>query len=408
MTLRNRITVRKLAIALVLLAVVAVPVAAVTYGTTADRPDDNTEVTGATQTSGVKINPNTNLDGVRCEVSSNTGSGIDTISLLASNGNTLVEKSPSNLGPGDQIDLTPSGGLTSGSAYYCVVNASGSSYTHGVYDSASYPYTSTDIDITSGYKGGSDNGAAAFSIDQVTAITSLTSTYSINTTVKDGNGNTVDSPSVTIIDQSNSSVTASGTGDGSGFLETAGLSDSETYDVYANADTYLNTSTSVTISGSDASTTINLDRPWINGTVTNPQGTRVEGATIYFTDQSNGSVAATATTDSNGRWNQPEIYNGRSYDVTVETDDHDNETKSISIDGSDGQLDFALSDDSGGGGGPIGGGSGAAETVQQAAEDGPFSFFGVDMNPAVQWLISLVGGLYAWTGGKKAKGRVVG
>jgi len=113
-------------------------------GTTATAdPDDST--TTKINSRGLEITPNTDISGVDVTLSSNQGT-VDTVFL--GQADSLIDEITGSFSSGDTVRLN--GSLSSGTSYVVGVFNSGSSYTVGEDSSPSFPYTSGDIDITSG------------------------------------------------------------------------------------------------------------------------------------------------------------------------------------------------------------------------------------------------------------------
>ncbi|MFB6144677.1 MAG: hypothetical protein ABEJ98_05190 [Candidatus Nanohaloarchaea archaeon] len=112
-------------------------------GTTASRTaDDNSS--SDDRHGGLKVNPNTNLAGIRVKVSANTGT-LTEVGIMDSNYNVLTNKTGSWTA-GKTVDISKS--LSAGTTYFVYGRkADGSSYTKGVNNNISFPFSSTDIDI---------------------------------------------------------------------------------------------------------------------------------------------------------------------------------------------------------------------------------------------------------------------
>lgn len=147
------------------------------YGTTATRPDDDSTSTDVTGAYGLRINPNSDIEGVRVEISANTGP-VSEVALLDSNENILAEATNGPYSAGETIDLVAT--LSASTTYYVSVYDS-STYDVGFHNGGgSFPYTSADVDITAvansahpddGDSIGIDTANAGYAIDDVTAIT---------------------------------------------------------------------------------------------------------------------------------------------------------------------------------------------------------------------------------------------
>lgn len=130
--------------------------------TTANRTNDDGTYNGESQSFGLKINPNTALDGVRGKVSQNSSGA--TKAILKDGTGTTIASTTEDLGTGDYFDLHAS--LSSGTTYTLVLDNPGGTWDVGAWLNSSYSGdTSTDIDIT----GVKDNGYG-----MVPAITEVT------------------------------------------------------------------------------------------------------------------------------------------------------------------------------------------------------------------------------------------
>jgi len=109
------------------------------------RPDDNNSYQYYSVKYGLEFEPQADLSEITATISSNT-SGESTVYIYDGDANQLTsEPSP---GAGNSVTLTAS--LSASTKYYIVVDDGGNSYTSGYYDNASFPYTSSAVDITSG------------------------------------------------------------------------------------------------------------------------------------------------------------------------------------------------------------------------------------------------------------------
>jgi len=138
----------------------------VSTGTTAVRPDDNQESPDYTNKRGIVINPNNNLAGIKLQISSNTG-GTGTVELVES-GSVIKTKDLSGLNSGDSFNIDVS--LSSGTDYTLKYFDSSDGVDMGEFDSASYNYSSTDIDIVAGFNNGLETQSSAYAFKSVTAI----------------------------------------------------------------------------------------------------------------------------------------------------------------------------------------------------------------------------------------------
>jgi len=124
------------------------------------RPTDNgsTSVTGK---SGLVINPNVELDGIKAELSTNT-SGVTTAYVEeVSTGTTLGTTDISGFVSGDTFRVDGIT-MTSGTDYMLLADAGGSSYTQGFFDSSSYPLTGEAFDVTERAFNGSPQGGGSY------------------------------------------------------------------------------------------------------------------------------------------------------------------------------------------------------------------------------------------------------
>jgi hypothetical protein len=136
-------------------------------GATASRPVDNDSYT-APQKKGLLINPNVDLEGVKGTISS-LASGFSTAYLIEhSTGSQLDSTDISSLSAGDVFELSAS--LSANVEYRVDIDNNGSDYTIGRYDSPSYPYTSSDVDITAATSAGTTNDTNANNIADITAV----------------------------------------------------------------------------------------------------------------------------------------------------------------------------------------------------------------------------------------------
>ena len=103
---------------------------------------------------GIVINPNTNLVQIDATISGNTD-GLTQVGVSDSSNNVLASVTGS-FTAGDTVVLVAS--LSAGSDYAVWANAEGNSYTLGFDNVASFPYTSTDVDIVGGTQGDGSGG----------------------------------------------------------------------------------------------------------------------------------------------------------------------------------------------------------------------------------------------------------
>jgi len=117
----------------------------VSRSNTTTTPGDNTGGSGD-YSRGVKINPNKDLSGVDVKISSDTGT-VGEVVITDSSENILASTTGS-FSSGDVARIEMS--LSSGTNYYIGVYDGGNNFTYGGYDSPSYNYSGTDLDVTNG------------------------------------------------------------------------------------------------------------------------------------------------------------------------------------------------------------------------------------------------------------------
>ena len=110
---------------------------------TATRPEDNVTI-ATTVRHGIQIRPNVDLAAVSVTISRNTSGS--RVYLTDDSGNELT----SDVSPGSGNDVTLTYSLDAGTTYFLIVDGEGDGYDMGYYDSASFPYESGVVDITSG------------------------------------------------------------------------------------------------------------------------------------------------------------------------------------------------------------------------------------------------------------------
>jgi hypothetical protein len=105
----------------------------------------DTNSTSGSGDAGPVINPNVDLNGVKAEISENTADATAAY-IRDSNDNILGQTDISGLSSGDtfQIDGVS---MTSGSDYLLTLDAEGSQWTVGFYESPTYPYETGAFDI---------------------------------------------------------------------------------------------------------------------------------------------------------------------------------------------------------------------------------------------------------------------
>ncbi len=128
------------------------------------RSTDNTS--GSTSDKhGLEINPNEDMAQVAADISSNT-SGHTTAYVTDTGGSVLASTDISGVGSGGSFSINQS--LSSGTSYYLVVDAGGSSYTLGQNDSDSHPTTGDKIDIEAGvYNGTGTSTSDSYTVNNV-------------------------------------------------------------------------------------------------------------------------------------------------------------------------------------------------------------------------------------------------
>jgi len=124
------------------------------------RPTDNgsTSVTGK---SGLVINPNVELDGIKAELSANVAGVTTAYVEEVSSGTTLGTTDISALSSGDTFRVD---GITmvSGTDYMLLADAGGSSYTQGFNRGSTYPLTGPAFDVTERAFNGSPQGDGSY------------------------------------------------------------------------------------------------------------------------------------------------------------------------------------------------------------------------------------------------------
>jgi len=130
------------------------------YGTTASQPGGS--YTASNDEFGLVINPNTALDGIRVTAAPNTSGVTEIVVAEADTNNELASATGLSFGSGDTVTIPVS---LDASTEYAVYAENG---TQDDNRSASYPYTSGDVDIVNGWNnGGTISNAGTFS--EVTA-----------------------------------------------------------------------------------------------------------------------------------------------------------------------------------------------------------------------------------------------
>lgn len=132
--------------------------------TVASRPTDNDSSAGKTTARGLEITVNGDFSKIGAEISANT-SGVDRARLLDDQNNVLDTTDVSGLSSGDAFVFEAD--LAAGSSYRIALDDPDGSYTIGFSSATDYPYTSTDVDITGRFKGGSVDQFDAHAVNNV-------------------------------------------------------------------------------------------------------------------------------------------------------------------------------------------------------------------------------------------------
>lgn len=123
---------------------------------TVSRPSDNDSGSASkSELEGLIINPNDDLEEVDLTISSNTGT-VTKAEVGVFNGST-IQSVTGSFTAGDTVTITAS--LSANTDHYVAVTNENGSWTSGQFN-ASFPYTSTFVDIVDGYQGGLSNGLA--------------------------------------------------------------------------------------------------------------------------------------------------------------------------------------------------------------------------------------------------------
>lgn len=129
------------------------------------RDDDDNTLSNSDEF-GFAISPTSYWPDIGARISSNT-SGLTKAYLRDNNGNGIQSVDISNLSAGDTFTFEGVN-LQSGSDYRIVADAEGSSYTVGYFSgTASYPYTSNDVDIIKRVRNGSVNESNPANINDI-------------------------------------------------------------------------------------------------------------------------------------------------------------------------------------------------------------------------------------------------
>lgn len=147
-----------------------------TFGSTATRPSDDNVITdpSSDRWGGLRLNPNVDIIGVQAVISANT-INIPEVRLFDTSGN-VIASATGDFSAGDFVELEAN--IASGTDFFIGAGHDSSSE-EGDLTSPSYPYSSSDIDITGGDYDVSD-GAAGTSFlrafNDVTAVLSGSNT----------------------------------------------------------------------------------------------------------------------------------------------------------------------------------------------------------------------------------------
>jgi len=140
-----------------------------TIGTTADTGlSGDTNQYGYSNPRGVIINPNKELDGVNLECAQGV-TGTTHAYLKKESDGTVLDKVAYTGGSDNPAKLRAT--LQSGTEYRVVVDNENGDYDLRQSSSASYPYSSTDVDIPKSSYGGNTNTSYRYSVSTITAIT---------------------------------------------------------------------------------------------------------------------------------------------------------------------------------------------------------------------------------------------
>jgi len=124
------------------------------------RPTDNGS-NSVSSKSGLVINPNVELDGIKAELSANVASVETAYIEEVASGTTLGTTDISALSSGDTFRVD---GITmsSGTDYMLLADANGASYTQGFHNSSNYPLTGPAFDVTEVVFKGSPQGGGSY------------------------------------------------------------------------------------------------------------------------------------------------------------------------------------------------------------------------------------------------------
>lgn len=132
-------------------------------GSTTPLDTDSSSFSDSDKT-GIEFNPNISLKGIGATISSQT-SGFAKAYIEDDSSNVLDSKDISSLSAGDSFEFNYS--FTPGTTYQLLLDNNGGSYTVG-FLSASYPFTSSDVDVTAGVAG-TPNTSERYSFQSITA-----------------------------------------------------------------------------------------------------------------------------------------------------------------------------------------------------------------------------------------------
>lgn len=139
---------------------------------TSNRPADNASQNDNAKY-GVIVNPNSDLTRLEAVISGSNDAVPSAYLVRDSDGTTLETVDISGKGAGETVTFTTD--LSTGTDYRVLMDNNGSSWGHGEYTSPSFPYSSTHVDITSGYGAGSSTTAEVYCWSDVTGYTKATS-----------------------------------------------------------------------------------------------------------------------------------------------------------------------------------------------------------------------------------------
>lgn len=168
---KRRRTLLAVALAVLAVAGAGVAVAQIVEGSTASIPGMTSSFDNTAE-AGINVNPNTNLEGVRVRIGGGIAAGSEPTNIYVydGSGNELYNRTVGELSSNDTeiIDLA----MSSGSTYSIAFDRGGANYDSAtVAGGASFPYTSSDIDITSSY---GDSGSVA---NETTALLTVDRDY---------------------------------------------------------------------------------------------------------------------------------------------------------------------------------------------------------------------------------------